>query len=90
MKVDEIEKQTYLDESGISNFKDRLQLVLEGKSGNAFSKKVGMSEAVIRDYLAGKTYPSLNRLAIIAQKCDVSIEWLACYRERRMPFIYCI
>ena len=35
-----------------------------------------MSEAVIRDYLCGKTYPSLNRLATIAQKCDVPIEWL--------------
>ncbi|OCG31849.1 hypothetical protein A9G34_07695 [Gilliamella sp. Choc4-2] len=70
------EKTRTLTETGVINFKNRLTLVLEGLSGNAFAKKVGMSEAVIRDYLSGKTYPSLNRLAIIAQKCDVPIEWL--------------
>ncbi len=71
------EKTRILIETGVFNFKSRLILTLEGLSGNAFAKKVGMSEAVIRDYLSGKTYPSLNRLAIIAQKCQVPIEWLA-------------
>ncbi|MCX8602569.1 MULTISPECIES: LexA family transcriptional regulator [unclassified Gilliamella] len=74
---DEQEKTRALTNTGVINFKNRLMLVLEGLSGNAFAKKVGMSEAVIRDYLCGKTYPSLNRLAIIAVKCDVPIEWLA-------------
>ncbi|MCO6537633.1 MAG: LexA family transcriptional regulator [Gilliamella sp.] len=72
----EKEKTRTLTNTGVINFKNRLSLVLEGLSGNAFAKKVGMSEAVIRDYLSGKTYPSLNRLAIIAQKCNVPIEWL--------------
>ncbi|MCX8573382.1 MULTISPECIES: LexA family transcriptional regulator [unclassified Gilliamella] len=71
------EKTRILKETGVIDFKHRLTLVLESLSGNAFAKKVGMSEAVIRDYLSGKTYPSLNRLAIIAQKCDIPIEWLA-------------
>lgn len=73
----ELEKQKLLENTGIPEFKERLSLAQEGMSGNAFAKKVGMSEAVIRDYLSGKTYPSLNRLAIIAKKCDVPIEWLA-------------
>ncbi|MDF7667392.1 XRE family transcriptional regulator [Orbaceae bacterium ESL0727] len=73
----EYEKTRILIDTGVITFKDRLILVLEGLSGNAFAKKVGMSEAVIRDYLSGKTYPSLNRLAMIAQKCDIPIEWLA-------------
>lgn len=75
--LSEQEKKSILVHTGVINFKNRLTLVLEGLSGNAFAKKIGMSEAVIRDYLSGKTYPSLNRLAIIAQKCDVPVEWLA-------------
>ncbi|OCG16076.1 hypothetical protein A9G09_03740 [Gilliamella sp. wkB292] len=75
--LNEQEKTSILINTGVINFKNRLTLVLEGLSGNAFAKKVGMSEAVIRDYLSGKTYPSLNRLAIIAHKCEVPIEWLA-------------
>ncbi|HGH9528568.1 TPA: helix-turn-helix domain-containing protein [Yersinia enterocolitica] len=47
------------------------------ESGNSLAKRCGMSEAVIRAYLSGKTYPSLDRLAILAEKCEVSIEWLA-------------
>ncbi|RKS87232.1 phage repressor protein C with HTH and peptisase S24 domain [Orbus hercynius] len=73
----ELEKQKLLADTGILEFKNRLSLAQEGMSGNAFAKKVGMSEAVIRDYLSGKTYPSLNRLAMIAKKCNVPIEWLA-------------
>ncbi len=76
-KQSEQEKTRDLTNTGVIYFKNRLTIVLEGLSGNAFAKKVGMSEAVIRDYLSGKTYPSLNRLATIAQKCEVPIEWLA-------------
>lgn len=77
LNLDELEKQKILESTGVIGFKERLQIVLQGQSGNAFSKKVGMSEAVIRDYLSGKTYPSLNRLAVISQKCGVPFEWLA-------------
>ncbi|WP_392561960.1 XRE family transcriptional regulator [Orbus sturtevantii] len=72
-----IEKKQLLENTGVIEFRERLLLAQEGMSGNAFAKKVEMSEAVIRDYLSGKTYPSLNRLAIIAKKCDVPIAWLA-------------
>lgn len=71
------EKTRTFNDTCIETFKNRLTLLLEGRSGNAFARSVGMSEAVIRDYLSGKTYPSLSRLATIADKCDVSIEWLA-------------
>jgi len=73
----DIENKKLLENTGVIEFNKRLSLAQEGMSGNAFAKKVEMSEAVIRDYLSGKTYPSLNRLAIIAKKCDVPIEWLA-------------
>ncbi|HIE3655296.1 TPA: helix-turn-helix domain-containing protein [Yersinia enterocolitica] len=63
--------------NGIARFKDRLREAMGAESGNSLAKRCGMSEAVIRAYLSGKTYPSLDRLAILAEKCEVSIEWLA-------------
>lgn len=50
---------------------------MKNDSVSIFAKKCNMSETVIRDYLSGKTYPSLNRLASIAEKCNVSYCWLA-------------
>lgn len=61
----------------MQSFKNRLADVMQGDSVSTFAKKCGMSETVIRDYLSGKTFPSLNRLATIAEKCDVSYSWLA-------------
>jgi len=61
----------------ILSFKDRLLESIQGESVPAFAKKCEMSETVIRDYLSGKTYPSLNRLGILAEKCGVSYNWLA-------------
>lgn len=50
---------------------------MNGQKNVAFAKKCNMSERVIRDYLAGRTYPSLDRLADIAKASGRSIEWLA-------------
>lgn len=61
----------------VKTFKERLHTAMQGLSVSAFAKKCDMSETVIRDYLSGKTYPSLTRLEVIADKCDVSYNWLA-------------
>ena len=61
----------------VKTFKDRLHTSMQGLSVSAFAKKCDMSETVIRDYLSGKTYPSLTRLEVIAEKCNVSFNWLA-------------
>ncbi|MCO6525007.1 MAG: helix-turn-helix domain-containing protein [Candidatus Schmidhempelia sp.] len=61
----------------VLEFKNRLQEIMQELTVSAFAKKCGMSETVIRDYLSGKTFPSLNRLASIAEKCNVSFCWLA-------------
>ncbi|RKS86028.1 phage repressor protein C with HTH and peptisase S24 domain [Orbus hercynius] len=61
----------------VQTFKNRLTEVMQGDSVSVFAKKCNMSETVIRDYLSGKTYPSLSRLASIAEKCNVSYCWLA-------------
>ncbi|PYZ58634.1 MULTISPECIES: helix-turn-helix transcriptional regulator [Providencia] len=61
----------------ITHFKDRLREAMNGESGNSLAKRSGISEAAIRTYLSGKTYPSLDKLAVLAEKCEVAIEWLA-------------
>ncbi|MBS9432716.1 helix-turn-helix domain-containing protein [Photorhabdus hainanensis] len=61
----------------ITQFKDRLRQAMGGESGNSFAKRCGISEAALRTYLSGKTYPALDKLAVLAEKCEVSIEWLA-------------
>ncbi|WP_336844956.1 helix-turn-helix transcriptional regulator [Providencia rettgeri] len=61
----------------ITQFKERLRQAMKGESGNSLAKRSGISEAAIRTYLSGKTYPSLDKLAVLAEKCEVSIEWLA-------------
>ncbi|WP_370558594.1 helix-turn-helix domain-containing protein [Edwardsiella tarda] len=64
-------------DEGIIHFGSRLQILIGEQSYRAFADKCGMSEKVIRNYVKGVTYPSLDRLASIAKACDVSIEWLA-------------
>lgn len=61
----------------VETFKDRLLFSIGDSSVSAFAKKCDMSETVIRDYLSGKTYPSLNRLQTIAENCGISYNWLA-------------
>ncbi|MDB6374404.1 helix-turn-helix domain-containing protein [Photorhabdus bodei] len=61
----------------ITQFKDRLRQAMGDESGNSFARRCGISEAALRTYLSGKTYPALDKLAVLAEKCEVSIEWLA-------------
>lgn len=57
---------------GIGCFKDRLKALVAGKSLRGFSRECGLSEATLRSYLAGETYPTLDRLELIAQAGRVS------------------
>ncbi len=43
----------------------------------AFARECGLSEGAIRSYLSGETYPTLDRLAQIAQAGSVDPMWLA-------------
>lgn len=58
--------------SGIGCFKDRLKVLVAGKSLRGFSRECGLSEATLRSYLSGETYPTLDRLELIARAGDVS------------------
>lgn len=58
-------------------FKDRLEEVVGMDSVRLFSRKCGLSEKTLRNYMAGKQYPTLDRLALIAEASGRSIAWLA-------------
>ncbi|CDL86431.1 helix-turn-helix domain-containing protein [Xenorhabdus cabanillasii] len=66
-----------ISEEQINRFGERLKMAMNGMSNNAFAKQCGWSEKVIRNYLNGDTYPSLDRLAVIANVSGCSIGWLA-------------
>lgn len=76
---DKIHEQIFVS-SGINRFSFRLKEAMDnaGISSNLqLAKRANMSEAVIRKYLKGDSYPTLDRLAIIANACHCSVGWLA-------------
>ncbi|EHS93356.1 helix-turn-helix domain-containing protein [Klebsiella oxytoca] len=64
---------------GINRFGERLKQAMDAK-GITSNVKMGemcdMSDTVIRNYLIGKTYPTLDRLSILAHVLDCSPSWL--------------
>jgi transcriptional regulator with XRE-family HTH domain len=70
--------------SGINRFGERLKAAMESK-GITSNVKMGslsdMSDTVIRNYLIGKTYPTLDRLAVLAYVLECTPEWLLTGRD---------
>lgn len=66
-----------IGQGGITRFGERLSTLIKGESFKSFAKRCDMSDKAIRDYVAGKTYPSLDRIAHIANVAGCSFEWLA-------------
>lgn len=64
--------------SGINRFPERLKEAMSkaGISSNVqLGRQTELSEATIRKYLKGETYPTLDRLALIAEACSCSMAW---------------
>lgn len=59
-----------------TSFAERLRQLIGGESVSAFSRRVGLSEAMIRKYLNGSE-PTLSRANQIARQANCSLEWLA-------------
>lgn len=64
-------------DSPIMRFSDRLKEAIGESSTRAFAKKCSLSESVVRGYLSGTTYPTLNKLPQLAAAAECSVEWLA-------------
>lgn len=66
-----------IPDSRIERFSERLKKAMGEESMRGFARKIGQSDATLLSYLSGKTFPSLDRLAIIAERAGVDGEWLA-------------
>lgn len=62
-------------ETTVRDFGRRLRLAMNGESNNMLAKRCDMSERVIRNYLLGITYPSIERLALLAEATDKTLSW---------------
>jgi phage repressor protein C with HTH and peptisase S24 domain len=65
------------EELKIKNFPDRLREAIGDKTVRTFSKLSGISHTALNSYINNQTYPSLDKLALIADASGRSIEWLA-------------
>jgi len=63
-------------------FKQRLKDIIGQESVRSFGRRCGLAEKTLRNYMAGKQYPTLDRLALIAETSGKSISWLATGEER--------
>jgi len=59
----------------LKDFNSRLRASIPG-SVNAFAKKCGMGESLIRKYLDGPTLPGVENAAKMAAEAEISLEWL--------------
>lgn len=68
--------QGIFDESRIILFRTRLKEVIGEESVHSFSRRCGLSEATLRGYLRGISYPTLDRLNKIAITAERKMAWL--------------
>ncbi|HGO5302422.1 TPA: hypothetical protein ACK21Z_003195 [Vibrio harveyi] len=66
----------------IIRFKNRLEDVIGEHSVRSFSRKCGLAEKTLRNYMAGKQYPTLDRLSLISEASGRSLCWLVTGEER--------
>lgn len=71
--------------NGLAGFSERLREIVAPQSLRGFSKTCGLSEATLRSYLLGETYPTLDRLQRIAQASNASAVWLAFGHQSSQP-----
>lgn len=66
-----------VENEGEFHFKERLQQAIDDTdlSLRAFANKSALSEKVIRNYLKGESFPTLDRLARIAKAANRSLSW---------------
>lgn len=61
----------------LGNFKDRLKAAIGHDSIRSFADKCGLSEGVLRNYLRGDTFPTLDRLLAVSVASGVPMAQLA-------------
>jgi transcriptional regulator with XRE-family HTH domain len=70
-------KSREIRDQRITGFAERLRQAIGPRSQSLFAQQCGLSEGVIRSYLRGDTYPTLDRLTVLAEAGGARLEWLA-------------
>jgi len=65
-----------------SSFEARLRELIGHDSANSFARRVGITESLLRKYLAGAT-PGIDKAEQIANATGVSLDWLVSERGSR-------
>lgn len=60
-----------------SEFIDRLRGLIGDKSARAFALEADVAETTLRQYLNGRSEPTMSNLIKICRACNVSLDWLA-------------
>ncbi|EGQ8101958.1 hypothetical protein MW344_003790 [Vibrio parahaemolyticus] len=74
-------KQLHANQS-LTIFSHRLAVSIQKQSVPLLVKQTGVSETMLYQYASEKAYPTLPKLALIAQECGVSLAWLFSDDER--------
>ncbi|MFJ1217026.1 helix-turn-helix domain-containing protein [Yersinia enterocolitica] len=69
------ENRTIASEA-IVRFSERLKEAMNGMSNHALARQSGLSEAAIRKYIKGDSYPTIDNAAKVADACGVTLMWL--------------
>lgn len=75
MSVDIFMSLIIKDKKQLNIFPERLKVAIGDQSLRAFAEKTGLSKTVLHGYMNNKSYPSLDRLAAIAEASNTPIEW---------------
>ena len=60
----------------MTEFAERLKVLIGEESANAFARRVGLGESLLRKYLAG-SIPSIDKARELAERSGVNFLWLA-------------
>lgn len=71
-------------------FAERLKEAIGEETVRSFSRKCGLSEATLRDYLKGASYPTIDRLQKIASTAMMPMTWFIdeAFAVNEMPASY--
>lgn len=67
-----------------ARFPERLKEIVGGNIRD-FSRRCGVSDAMIGDYLRGESQPGLSALVQMARAGNVSVDWLAWGKGKKEP-----
>ncbi|EBH4416577.1 helix-turn-helix transcriptional regulator [Salmonella enterica] len=70
----------------IERFSERLKEAMQGVSNHEIARRSGLSEAAIRKYVKGESYPTIDNAAKVADACGVSLSWLLTEQEPSQLF----